>query len=330
MTIEEFKLEQENLIKKPSLAVYQNGNHYVAIFDDGTKIKETIDPTADHFTYEFAENSDIKITDYCDGGCIYCHENSTVKGIHGDLKKIEPMLDTLHAGTEMAVGGGNALAHPDLIWFLEKLKSKGVLANITINQRHLKPYKDLICKLVAEHLVYGIGISLTNSSDEDDFKFIDTLGNNVVIHTIAGILTEKDIQCLKHRKVLILGYKDLRRGHALLEKQSDEIKKNIEWLKEFLPIMRHLCKVISFDCLGIEQLDPKTIFHMSDETYNSLFQGADTDVMDADGNITCSTFYIDVPTMTVARMSTAALDQRFKFEGTEDVKDLFKTSTKGW
>ena len=287
MTIEEFKLEQENLIKKPSLAVYQNGNHYVAIFDDGTKIKETIDPTADHFTYEFAENSDIKITDYCDGGCIYCHENSTVKGVHGDLKKIEPMLDTLHAGTEMAVGGGNALAHPDLIWFLEKLKSKGVLANITINQRHLKPYKDLICKLVAEHLVYGIGISLTNSSDEDDFKFIDTLGDNVVIHTIAGILTEKDIQCLKHRKVLILGYKDLRRGHALLEKQSDE-------------------------------------------TYNSLFQGADTDVMDADGNITCSTFYIDVPTMTVARMSTAALDQRFKFEGTEDVKDLFKTSTKGW
>jgi len=330
MNLEEFKLEQENLIKKPSLAVYQNGNHYVAIFDDGTKIKETIDPTADHFTYEFAENSDIKITDYCDGGCIYCHENSTIKGIHGDLKKIEPMLDTLHEGTEMAVGGGNALAHPDLIWFLEKLKSKGVIANITINQRHLQPYKNLICKLVAEKLVNGIGVSLTDSSNIDDFKFIDTLGENVVIHTIAGILTEKDIECLKHRKVLILGYKDLRRGHTLLEKESESIKKNIEWLKGFLPIMRHICKVISFDCLGIEQINPKKIFNMTDEMYNSLFQGSDTDVTDSEGNITCSTFYIDVPNMTVARMSTAALDQRFKFDGTENVRDLFKISTKGW
>lgn len=330
MTLEEFKNEQEKLIGKPVLAVYQNGNHYVAIFTDGTKIKETIDPDADHFTHEFAENSDIKITDYCDGGCVYCHENSTVKGIHGDLKKIEATLDTLHEGTEMAVGGGNALAHPDLIWFLEKLKSRGVIANITINQRHLKPYKDLICKLVAEKLVNGIGVSLTDSSNTDDFKFIDTLGENVVIHTIAGILSEKDINCLKGRKVLILGYKDLRRGHSLLEKDSDSINKNIEWLKGFLPTMRHICKLISFDCLGIEQINPKKIFNMPDEVYNSLFQGADTDVMDSEGNITCSTFYIDVPNMTVARMSTASLDQRFKFDGTENIRDLFKISTKGW
>lgn len=330
MTIEKFKNEQEKLINKPVLAVYKNGNHYVAIFDDGTKIKETIDPDADHFTYEFAENSDIKITDYCDGGCIYCHENSTINGVHGDLRKIEPTLDTLHEGTELAIGGGNALAHPDLIWFLKKLKSKGIIANITINQRHLMPYKDLITSLVVEKLVHGIGISLTDSSNADDFKFIDTLGNNVVIHTIAGILTEKDIGCLKGRKVLILGYKDLRRGHTLLEHKSDEIKKNIEWLKGFLPIMRHICRVISFDCLGIEQIDPKNVFNMDDMTYDTLFQGSDTDVTDTEGNITCSTFYIDVPTMTVARMSTAALDKRFSFSGTEDIKTLFKLSTTGW
>lgn len=330
MNLENFKNEQEKLIGKPTIAVYQNGNHYVAIFEDGTKIKETVDPDANHFTYEFAENSDIKITDYCDGGCIYCHENSTIKGVHGDLRKIEPMLDTLHAGTEMAVGGGNALAHPDLIWFLEKLKSKGVIANITINQRHLRLYKDLILKLVADKLVHGIGISLTDSSNKEDFEFIDLLGNNVVIHTIAGILTEKDIGCLKGRKVLILGYKDLRRGHVLLENKSDEIKKNIEWLKKFLPIMRHLCKVISFDCLGIEQIDPKTVLHINDMTYDTLFQGSDTDVADNEGNITCSTFYIDVPTMTVARMSTAGLDKRFSFNGTEDIKTLFKLSTTSW
>lgn len=309
---------------------YVNGNHHVKIYNDGTKIKETIDPNADHFTYDFPENFDIKITDQCDGGCQYCHENSTINGKHGDLRALEPMIKTLHAGTECAVGGGNALAHPDLIWFLETLKSQGVIANITINQRHLKPYKDLICKLVNENLVHGIGISLTDAHNKDDFKFIDSLGLNVVIHTIAGILNKKDLVAISGRKVLILGYKDLRRGHALLEKQRNEIIKNIEWLKHKLPVLKNLCKVISFDCLGIEQIDPKTVFNMSDDQYNALFQGADTDVFDTEGNITCATMFVDVPNMQVARMSTAALDKRYAFTGNENISDLLKLTTQGW
>lgn len=106
------------------LATYKNGNHKAIIFDDGTKIKETIDPNADHFTYDFPENFDIKITGYCDAGCKYCHENSTVNGKHGNLRALEPMIKSLHAGAECAIGGGNALAHPDLLWFLEALKNQ--------------------------------------------------------------------------------------------------------------------------------------------------------------------------------------------------------------
>lgn len=328
---------------------YENGNHIVKIFDDGTKIKETghfeevclpgkkggykkwVPSDEDHFTYDFPENADIKITDYCDAGCAYCHENSTTKGVHGDLRRIEKTLDSLHAGTEMAVGGGNALAHPDLIWFLEKLKSKGVLANITINQKHLKPYKDLICKLVAENLVHGIGISLVNSSNKDDFDFIDTLGDNVVIHTIAGVLDEKDFEVLKGRKILILGYKNLRRGSSFLEKDFVNINHRMDMLRVvWLPQLRKECKVVSFDCLAIEQLDPKKTLNISQEAWDTLFQGADTDVKDKDGNITCATMYIDVPTMTVARMSTAALDKRYSFNGDENIEDLLKISTQGW
>ena len=263
-----------------------------------------------------------------------CHENSTVNGKHGDLKALEPMIATLHAGTECAVGGGNALAHPDLVWFLKRLKEQGVIANITINQRHLRPYKDLICKIVGEGLVHGIGISLTDASNKEDFAFIDTLGNNVVIHTIAGILSEKDIAPLMGRKILILGYKDLRRGHALLEKKSDEIKANIKWLQSLLVRIGSTninpFKVISFDCLGIEQLNPKALLNISDARYDTLFQGSDTDVKDADGNITCATMYIDVPNMQVARMSTAALDKRYPFTGKENIHDLLQITTQGW
>ena len=313
---------------------YTNGNHKVTIYSDGTKIKETIDPKADHFTYDFPENFDIKITDQCDGGCRYCHENSTPNGKHGDLKALEPMIATLHAGTECSVGGGNALAHPDIVWFLERLKEQGVIANITINQRHLRPYKDLICRIVGEGLVHGIGISLTDSSNKDDFAFIDTFGNNVVIHTIAGILSEKDVAPLMGRKILILGYKDLRRGHALLEKKSDEIKANIKWLQSLLARIGSTninpFKVISFDCLGIEQLNPKALLNISDARYDTLFQGSDTDVKDAEGNITCATMYIDVPNMQVARMSTAALDKRYPFTGKENIRDLLQVTTQGW
>ena len=331
------------------LKCYENGNHIVKILDDGTKIKETghaeavclpgmksgykkwVPSDEDHFTYDFPENADIKITDYCDAGCAYCHENSTIKGVHGDLRRIEKTLDSLHAGTEMAVGGGNALAHPDLIWFLEKLKSNGVLANITINQKHLRPYKDLICKLVAENLVHGIGISLVDSSNKDDFDFIDTLGNNVVIHAIAGVLDEKDFEVLNGRKILILGYKNLRRGSSFLEKDFVNINHRMDMLRDvWLTQLRNECKVVSFDCLAIEQLDPKKNLNISQEAWDTLFQGADTDVKDKDGNITCATMYVDVTTMTVARMSTAALDKRYSFNGDENIGDLLKISTQGW
>lgn len=331
------------------LKCYENGNHIVKILDDGTKIKETghaeavclpgmksgykkwVPSDEDHFTYDFPENADIKITDYCDAGCAYCHENSTIKGVHGDLRRIEKTLDSLHAGTEMAVGGGNALAHPDLIWFLEKLKSNGVLANITINQKHLRPYKDLICKLVAENLVHGIGISLIDSSNKDDFDFIDTLGNNVVIHAIAGVLDEKDFEVLNGRKILILGYKNLRRGSSFLEKDFVNINHRMDMLRDvWLTQLKNECKVVSFDCLAIEQLDPKKNLNISQEAWDTLFQGADTDVKDKNGNITCATMYIDVPNMTVARMSTASLDKRYSFNGDEDISDLLKISTQGW
>ena len=258
-----------------------------------------------------------------------------------DLEHEEPLYDITLAGNVHTFpvngylvthncGGGNALAHPDLVWFLERLKEQGVIANITINQRHLKPYKDLICKIVGDGLVHGIGISLTDSSNKEDFDFIDTLGDNVVIHTIAGILTAKDLPALCGRKVLILGYKDLRRGHAMLEKHHDEIKANINWLKFMMMRLVLPFKVMSFDCLGIEQLDPKTALNISDKDFNTLFQGSDTDVKDAEGNITCATMYIDVPNMQVARMSTAALDKRYSFTGKENIHDLLQVTTQGW
>lgn len=73
---------------------YTNGNHKVTIYSDGTKVKETIDPKADHFTYDFPENFDIKITDQCDGGCTYCFpEGTPVQLPNGTQKSIETITE---------------------------------------------------------------------------------------------------------------------------------------------------------------------------------------------------------------------------------------------
>ena len=350
-------------IGSPVLGRYINGNHSVTLWADGSKhratghwedrkkqfpffkrMKATIleaihrKPTEyawvkddqDHLYFDFPENFDIKITDQCDGGCAYCHENSTVNGKHGDLRGMEAVFRSLHRGTEAAIGGGNALAHPDLMWLLNVLKEQGVVANITVNQRHLQKYREMLLQLVNDKLVHGIGVSLTDSANQDDLKIVEELGKNVVIHVIAGIFSEKDIPFVKGRKMLILGYKDLRRGHSLLEHHSEDIKAKIQWLKEYLPTLKDETKLISFDCLGIEQIDPKTVLKLSDDEFNYLYQGSDTDVFDSEGHIACSTMYIDVPNMTVARMSTASLDKRFPFTGKENISDLLKLTTQGW
>lgn len=334
------------------LATYKNGNHRVTICDDGTKIKETFDPDADHFTHDFCENFDIHINNRCNAGCPYCHEGSTKDGEvpsltemifknnnYSTVKKdgklyytgeMTPFYKSLHAGTEMAIGGGNIFeSNPEEFEiFLAVNKAKHILSNVTINQVHIKPNFKKIKKWVDDGLVHGIGISLVNSKDEKFWKCVDQLGENVVIHTIAGILTEKDLEHLKNRKVLILGYKHLRRGNDYF---SDTVQKNIDWLKDNMKTVSETVKLMSFDCLGIEQLAPKEVLNITDDEWNTLFQGSDTDVKDADGNITCSTMYIDlVGGPKCARMSTAALDKRFSFSYDEPVETVFKRSTQGW
>ena len=306
--------------KKLPLAAYKNGNHFTGMLNDGTRIRETVDPDEDHFTYEFPENFDICITKYCDGGCPYCHEGATKKGKHGDIMNMA-FVDTLTAGTEVAIGGGNALDHPDLVPFLEKLKKQGVLANITVNQIHLKKNRELLKKLISEHLVNGIGVSLIDSSNKEDFEIVDELGENAVIHVINGILSPKDEEDLKNRKVLILGYKTLRRGQDWLDKEEPSIRKNMDWLKKNLSNLSKETKVMSFDCLSIKQLNPKEELSISDKDWNLLFQGDDYSNQ-------ASTLYIDAVARQVARASTHPIEDRKNFKD-ESISELFKMTMDG-
>ncbi|MBT9788761.1 radical SAM protein [Clostridium sp. MCC344] len=288
------------------LGRYKNGNFHVAIFDDGTKIRETND---EEFTPDFAENMDIKICNVCDVLCPFCHEGSTKNGKLGDILN-EKFIDTLHPYQEVAIGGGDITSHPDLIPFLQKLKEKKVIANITVNQVHFERKQELIKKLVDEKLIYGLGVSLVNPT-EHFLKLIKQYPN-AVIHVINGILSESDVEKLQNNdlKMLILGYKHLRRGNEYFEADQTEIENKQRWLYENLESLVDKFKVVSFDNLAIEQLQVKRL--LSQEEWDEFYMGDDSEF----------TYYIDMVERRFAKSSTASMDQRYDLLNSVD--DMFE------
>ncbi len=231
------------------LSKYQNGNYQVSIFSDGTKIRRTEEGA---FLPFFPESIDMKITNCCDKECPMCHENSKTDGRHGNIN--HPFIKTLHAGTEVAIGGGNPLEHPDLLLFLNVLKEKGVIANMTINQDHLFANLVFIEKLIAEQLIYGLGISVT--SPDQQLAIFCQKHKNAVLHLIAGYHDLKIFKSLssKRLKILILGYKQYGRGKKYY---SQLIEENINLLEKEIISLSEDFKIISFDNLALEQLKIK-------------------------------------------------------------------------
>lgn len=286
------------------LGSYKNGNYKVAIFDDGTKVRRTEE---DDFIPEFPENIDVKITDNCQIGCQFCYENCTPNGEHSRIDFSSRFLNSLRPYTELALNG-NDMNHPQLEELLVFLKGKHIITNITVNQKQLKNNIGKIKDYQSRNLLYGVGVSLMEANDE----LVEMMSeiNNCVLHTICGVLSKKDIDCLKGKgiKLLILGYKDLGRGVSFKEENSDEMQRNRMYLYTVLPKMTEWFRVVSFDNLAIKQLDVKRI--MSDEEWEEFYMGDD-------GNYT---FYADLVKNEYAMNS---LSTERKPIGNMDVVEMF-------
>lgn len=286
---------------------YQNGNYTVTLdTHTGTKIREN---DLDFFKADFPESMDIKITNRCDVGCAMCHENSTKYGLHGDIMS-EGFIDKLHPYTELAIGGGNPLEHPDLVPFLEKCKKLELIPSMTVNQLHFMKNKNLLKHLVEQRLIYGLGISLAHITDE----FIAAVKEfpNAVIHVINGIVHPIQLEALANNgfKILILGYKEFRRGEVMYQHQSAAIEQLKQMLYDRLPqiIKDGWFEVVSFDNLAIKQLDAERL--MSNEDWNQFFMGDDGS----------STLYVDMVNREFAKSSTST--ERYPLE--DDIVTMFE------
>ena len=283
-----------NLIGK-----YQNGNYTVSIFDDGTKIREN---DLDFFEAEFPESMDLKITNKCHNGCAFCHENSTRDGKHGDIMS-PSFIDKLHPYTEIAIGGGNPLEHPDLVPFLEKLKSLKMIPSMTIRQNDFMDNLELITELADKKLIYGLGISLVTTKQDGFIEAVQKF-HNAVIHVINGIVTLDELEMLAYHnlKILILGYKEVRRGKDLFYSDLATQSWIMQLRKETYDMLPQIidCRwfdVVSFDNLAIKQLNPKRL--MSKEKWDGMYMGDDG----IDGEMTSASMFIDMVERQFAKNS---------------------------
>lgn len=246
---------------------YKNGNYFVTIYPDGTKIRKTMD---NDFIPVFPESIDLKITNYCENNCPMCHESSNINGAHANLN--HPFLTTLYKGTELAIGGGNPLSHPQLNTFLYLMKIKGVICNMTINEIDFVKNKERIKKLIDDKLIYGLGISLLNEKYVDEICDFAKENPNTVIHLISGIVDENLISKLydKDLKILLLGYKTFGRGKSFF---NNQITDNINYLKDNLNAISNHFKIVSFDNLAIDQLVVQN--NLTEEEFEKYYMGDD-------------------------------------------------------
>ena len=284
------------------LGKVKNGNYNLILCDNGTKIRVN---KLDCLIPEKPESLDYKITNKCDRGCPFCHENSTPDGLHGDILN-DKFIETLMPYTEIAIGGGNPLEHPDLIPFLEKCKRLHLIPNMTVNQFHFMKNQDLIRRLTDAKLIYGLGISLVLPTVE--FLNLASQYSNAVIHVINGVHTLDHLEALANRglKILILGYKQFRKGTNFY---STTVATNMQILKLCLRSLLPCFEVVSFDNLALTQLDVKTL--MSEEEWNEFYMGND-------GTFT---LFVDSVNKTYSKSSTTPIEERQPL--LDDIKPMF-------
>ena len=275
------------------IATYENGNTLTTIYEDGTKEHFTMD---DEFNFAFSESCDVQISQCCDNGCEWCYYGCSPTGKHGKLTGWN-FFETMHPYTEIAINLQCPMPE-DILPFLWKMRRQKVIVNATVNQNHFmrSDVREFLGEAIAEDLIKGVGISLTDPTQKDFINMVKQYPNTV-IHVIAGVTSPEDIDYLKGHdlKLLILGYKKLERGKKYYDYSSTIVEDNIKWLESDLDEIINGFKVVSFDNLAIEQLHLKGRL---DEKEWETFYGGD------DGTVT---FFIDLVKGVFARSSLSQI-----------------------
>ena len=297
---------------KKMLAHYKNGNAEVVLFEDGTRIIQSDD---DKLNLERPLNIDCKLSNKCSVGCAQCHEDSVPNGDYAELSDLQ-FFRTMQEGAEIAVAGGSLTEYPYMRQALELAHECKLITNCTFHCSEVMNKFNKIKALQDEGLIYGIGVSVSVVPQLINKKLCDKINqlDNVVLQVINGLFTQEHldriVKYVKNPKILILGYKDVRRGKMYHKAENKEIVRNQNWLFKNLESMQKnkRIKCISFDNLAIEQLQPQRLIYQ--DKWDELFQGEDG----------TSTMYVDAVKKEFV-VSSACMNRH---PMTDDIKDMFE------
>lgn len=311
--------------------IYKNGTYVVRINSFGTKTYK-----GREFIADFPDSLDIKITEQCQHNCPFCHESSKLSGKHGDLNELLLKLKGLPEGVELAIGGGNALLHPDLEDFLEQLKNHFRVA-LTVHWKDIidDSSREKIKKLEENNLIDSLGISLADTKLKEIEETIDTnklvrgfflkFGSDIsipiVFHVIPGITKTKTFKKIlwdgiQYPKILILGFKQFGKASkkSLPEKEFKEWKELIREFYRTASDFVRVCKTIAFDNLALEQLEVKEIF--SEEYWKEHYLGDEF----------THSMYVDACKREFGQTSRSPYSERKSWDDYDTVIDYFKNN----
>ena len=244
------------------LADYRNGGYAVRVYADGTKTRDTVDASMPPV---LPEQMDLKITDWCDAKCAWCHEKSTVRGKHGDVDAMLALLTQLPPGAEIAIGGGDPLSHPEFERLVRGLSAHGLIPSVTVHGKHFERHLPVLKRLTDDKCLYGVGVSYAGSIPDWDYP-------HLVLHLVTGVHSPSALDDAERRvKVLLLGYKQFGRGAQHYLTHAKRVNANLDaWRRELFWVARE--HHLSFDNLAIEQLQPERLF-ASPDAYGRRYMG---------------------------------------------------------
>lgn len=318
-------------------AKLKNGNYTLLLGQNGTKIRL---PTDDNKPYnpKVPESVDMKIWSYCNVGCPWCHENSLrcddPFAAKDEYKKIlnnfDKLFETESTPFEIALGGGGLLSCKQINSLIYYIKTSAVhygttnALNMTVNSMELVPEEKmtLLKSLMMDQGINAVGVSYNpNDICKKRIDEVNCLNPNMVVHTIFGITTMEDYRYLmkQHYRILILGYKEFRRGLQYYQGHSEKIKKNQQEIINSIDEILNYDGVVSFDELATKQLDLKN--RIPEEVWDREYLGGD-------GKFT---MFIDATTGTFATSSTTPIEKRHEIGDMnfEQIFDVIKNENKG-
>ncbi len=269
------------------LGTYQNGNYYVTLFSDGTKVRFNKE---NYMRANRPESIDINISNKCDNGCAFCYQKCTSDGVVADFAS--PLFDSIPPYTEIALNGNGIFDNNKFDAFLLKMSRQKVICNLTVHINDFIQYCSDLHYYVDHGWIHGIGVSINEPIGDGVISYLKQFPN-LIVHVVAGIVPWETLVKLSNNglKLLVLGYKDYGRGTTYLENHN--VRANIDQLKDRIGYLYKHFKVVSFDNLALEQLDIRST--VDEDTWNSSYFGEDG----------TATFYLDMVEYTYAKNSVS-------------------------